>query len=526
MRRRGSNGFVPFLICLAFAFPAMAERRVALVVGNATYKNAGELLNPRNDAADIAAELKKLGFETVEGIDLDKNMMDRKIRDFAKLLSGADAGVFFYAGHGLQVNGVNYLVPVDAELSSAGALDWEMVRLDLIQRTMERETKTNVLFLDACRDNPLARNLARAMGTRSVEIGRGLAAAESGVGTLISYSTQPGNVALDGVGRNSPFAAALVKKLPTQGEDLSTLLIGVRMKVMETTKNKQVPWEHSALTGRFFFAAAPPAPPPEIPPAATTDIGRVWDNIQNTNSPGVLLGFRKQFGAANPFYDSLAANRLAELDAAVETAKAEAKRKAEAKAAELKAAEAKAAELKAAELKAAEMKAAELKAAETQAKVAALVPVQPPKIADSSDKGQLVRDLQRELKRIGCDPDATEGTWGAKSKSAVADFSRLTKLTLAIDEPTVAALNAVRSQKVRVCPLRCGKGQIEDDGMCIDAPKRRDAPVERAQRATSRSSDVAREQKPKAPRKSSGPCYSTGVLLTDEQKAANPGLCN
>src|SRR5262245_25058513 len=132
----------------------------------------------------------------------------------------------------MQVGGSNYLVPVDAELANTAALDFEMVRLDLVQRTMERETATNVLFLDACRDNPLARNLARAMGTRSTDIGRGLAAAESGVGTLTSFSTQPGNVALDGSGRNSPYAAALVKGLAAPGEDRSAMLIGVRNEVM------------------------------------------------------------------------------------------------------------------------------------------------------------------------------------------------------------------------------------------------------------------------------------------------------
>jgi hypothetical protein len=121
---------------------------------------------------------------------------------------------------------------------------------------MERETKSNILFLDACRDNPLARNLARAMGTRSGQIGRGLAAAESGFGTLISYSTQPGNVALDGTGRNSPYAGALVKNLPVPGKSLSSILIDVRNDVMQQTDGKQVPWEHSALTGQFFFKPA------------------------------------------------------------------------------------------------------------------------------------------------------------------------------------------------------------------------------------------------------------------------------
>jgi len=272
-------------LCLLVVFTWMAlqggavgaENRVALVIGNSAYRHVPELKNPKNDAIDMAAALERLGFKVVKGYDLDKTGMDRAVRDFATALTGADVGVLFYAGHGVQVSGINYLVPVDAQLTTAAALDFEMVRLDLVQRTMEREASTNVLFLDACRDNPLTRNLARAMGTRSVEIGKGLAAAESSVGTLISFSTQPGNVALDGAGRNSPFAGALIKAIATPGEDLSSMLIGVRNEVMAATRNRQIPWEHSALRARFYFtppqaavgsAKAPsslPVPKPEEP---------------------------------------------------------------------------------------------------------------------------------------------------------------------------------------------------------------------------------------------------------------------
>ena len=250
---------------------ALAQKRVALVVGNSAYQNTSALSNPRNDATDMAAVLKKLGFQVIEGFDLDKASFDRKVRDFAETLSGTRVGVFFYAGHGLQVAGQNYLVPIDAKLSTGAALDWEMVRLDLVQRTMERETETNILFLDACRDNPLGRNLARAMGTRSGQIGRGLAAAEAGVGTLISFSTQPGNAALDGSGRNSPFAGSLVKRIATSGDDLSAVLIDVRNDVRKETQNQQVPWEHSALTGRFYFNASAPAASPTPPVASAPE---------------------------------------------------------------------------------------------------------------------------------------------------------------------------------------------------------------------------------------------------------------
>jgi Caspase domain len=245
-----------FILSCLLPSNADAERRVALVIGNSAYAYAGDLANPTNDATDISNALKTRGFEVVDGLNLDKAAFDRKVRDFATALSGADVGVFFYAGHGLQVGGENYLVPVDAQ-GEAAALDFEMVPLALVQRVMERQSQTNIIFLDACRNNPLARNLARAMGTRSVQIGPGLAAVESGVGTLISFSTQPGNVATDGRGRNSPFAGALAKQIATSTESLGDLLIAVRNDVMKETGGKQVPWEHSALRGRVYLGDRP-----------------------------------------------------------------------------------------------------------------------------------------------------------------------------------------------------------------------------------------------------------------------------
>jgi hypothetical protein len=277
------------LLFFVFAVgPALAQgKRVALVIGNAKYKYTSALMNPGNDAEDVAAELRKLGFDTIEKVDLDKAAMDRTIRNFAEKLSGAQVGLFFYAGHGLQVGGQNYLVPIDAKLSSASAIDFEMVRLDLVHRTMEREAATNILMMDACRDNPLARNLARALGTRSAQVGRGLAVVESGEGTLISFSTQPGNVALDGTGRNSPYAGALIKHLATPGEDLPTILINVRNEVMSATGRRQVPWEHSAMTARFYFT-----PPKAGPQQVELEF---WGSVKDSTSPGVLRTYVERF---------------------------------------------------------------------------------------------------------------------------------------------------------------------------------------------------------------------------------------
>jgi hypothetical protein len=243
---------------LLFTQPAAADGRAALVIGNGAYKHAGKLPNPVNDAGDMAAALKELGFDVVLGLDLDKRDFDAKVREFARVLRDADTALLYYAGHGLQVAERNYLVPIDAQLESERDLDFEAVGLDFILKQMElnRESKTSIVFLDACRDNPLARNLARAMGTRSAAVGRGLAQVQAGVGTFVAYSTQPGNVALDGKGRNSPFTAALARSVREPGRNITSMMIEVRKQVLAATAGKQVPWDHSALTGDFYFHPA------------------------------------------------------------------------------------------------------------------------------------------------------------------------------------------------------------------------------------------------------------------------------
>lgn len=260
------------------AQPAAAQKRVALVIGNSAYQHATALANPVNDANDMGAALKELGFEVVLGLDLDKRAFDARVRDFSRMLPDADTGIFFYAGHGLQLQGRNYLMPVDAQLQSERDLDFEATGLDFILKQMEldRDGKTSIIFLDACRDNPLAGNLARSMGTRSAGVGRGLAQVQAGVGTFVAYSTQPGNVALDGHERNSPFTAALASSMREPGRNLTSVMIDVRKKVLAATSGKQVPWDHSALTGDFYFhlASAPGGVPKIAPAEAGTDAMR------------------------------------------------------------------------------------------------------------------------------------------------------------------------------------------------------------------------------------------------------------
>src|SRR3990172_10397277 len=183
------------LLAALISLPAAAHAasRVALVIGNSAYRHTPRLINPLNDAKDIAAALSRLGFDVIEAIDLDKRALDDALRAFANRSAVADTALVFYAGHGLQASGQNYLLPVDAKLESERDLDFETIRLDVILRQLDtgRDGKTSLVFLDACRDNPLARNLARAMGVRSIE--GGLAPVQSGAGVVLAFSTPPRN---------------------------------------------------------------------------------------------------------------------------------------------------------------------------------------------------------------------------------------------------------------------------------------------------------------------------------------------
>jgi len=292
---------IKLLFGLAFLFAAPDGRaeaggRVALVIGNSAYEHVSPLKNPKNDAEAISAMLAQLGFKVIKGIDLTRTELEAKAREFALSSRGAEVALFYYAGHGLQVNGQNYLAPVDVELADEADLDFQTVSLDTILRNMERERRTNLVFLDACRDNPLARNLARSMGTRSAAVGRGLARTESGVGTLIAFATQPGNVALDGEGANSPFTTALLQHIETPDLDVALLMRRVREDVMAATNDRQVPWSNSSLTGSFAFAGAAGGGAPSAPPQASVNpAAQAWNTIKDTNSRAVLQAFLQEF---------------------------------------------------------------------------------------------------------------------------------------------------------------------------------------------------------------------------------------
>ncbi|HZF36596.1 MAG TPA: caspase family protein [Candidatus Angelobacter sp.] len=291
---------------------AQAEKRVALVIGNSAYRNAPALPNPRNDAAAIADALQKLGFSVQSGFDLDRAATEQMLRTFGDTLGDADVALFYYAGHGLQVDTKNYIVPVDARLASENDLPFEAVDLTLVLSLMERRPRINLVLLDACRDNPLAQNLARSMGaSRSTAVSRGLAIAESGIGTLLVYATQPGNVALDGNGAHSPFTQGLLDYIATPDIEVRQMLTRVRAEVLQATGGKQVPWDHSSLTGDFFFVprgAAVEAQPQA--PAADRELA-FWESVKDSRAPADFQAYLDQYPGGT--FAALARNRLAAL---------------------------------------------------------------------------------------------------------------------------------------------------------------------------------------------------------------------
>jgi Flp pilus assembly protein TadD len=240
----------------AVAPPAATGIRLALVVGNGAYVNATALANPPNDAAAVAKTLREIGFEVIEGTNLDRVGMERVVREFLRKAPGARLTLLYYAGHGMQVEGRNYLVPVDAKLAAPSDLPFETLELDKVLAGLDDEARANIIVLDACRDNPLARSFASKLGaTRSAAVPAGLAGyATVGTGTLIAFATAPGQTALDGAGTNSPFTSAFIKHVRTPGIEVNQMLTRVRVEVAAGTKNRQVPWANSSLLGEVYLA--------------------------------------------------------------------------------------------------------------------------------------------------------------------------------------------------------------------------------------------------------------------------------
>jgi len=239
---------------------AGAGTRVALVIGNGAYAHVKALPNPPNDAHAIAKNLRDLGFKVSEGIDLDRAAMQKITREFLLDAAHAQTAVLYFAGHGVQVDGRNFLVPVDMKLQPGINPIETMIDMDTILAALDDQVRTNILIFDACRNNPMAERVASAGPSRGIEAG-GLAPPSApvagttlGAGTLIAFATAPGQVALDGEGANSPFSAALSRHIGTPRVEVQQMLTRVRAEVVAATKSRQVPWSNSSLLGEVYLA--------------------------------------------------------------------------------------------------------------------------------------------------------------------------------------------------------------------------------------------------------------------------------
>ncbi|HXL66554.1 MAG TPA: caspase family protein [Xanthobacteraceae bacterium] len=276
MRRCASLVVVAILFLSVAATAARADNRVALVIGNGAYVHVPHLPNPTHDAEDVAAALRRTGFETILGTDLDQAGMQNAAIRFARAARSADVAVFYYSGHAMQYAGVNYLVPIDAELHDEADLR-RMARVDDILADLQQARNLRILVLDSCRDNPLADELKRSVGsTRGVSIGRGLAKIESPDGTIIAYSTQAGRTAEDGSERNSPYTAAFLQHIEDK-DDVATVFHRIGANVYQTTQGKQVPELSISFFGEFYLngklqvTVAPAAPSAPADPCAAAE---------------------------------------------------------------------------------------------------------------------------------------------------------------------------------------------------------------------------------------------------------------
>jgi len=304
--RRAAAAIAIFVgLVVVGANPAHAERRIALVMGNAAYGAIGALRNPVNDGKLMAEALAGVGFETSLLLDADQIAMKRAIANFGRTLraAGSDAiGLFYFAGHGVQANGQNYVMPVEAAPRDSADLDLVAVEVDWVIRQMESAgNASNIIILDACRNNPFA--------AESRNVGRGLAAIKAPTGTFIAYATAPGAVAEDGGGANSPFTVALAAALPRPGIAIEQTFKQVRLKVVQSSGGRQTPWDSSSLVRDIYLGGKPAAEASK--PMANAVETRFWASVQKTEDPARAALFLQLY--PDSAYAGAAKTRMAEL---------------------------------------------------------------------------------------------------------------------------------------------------------------------------------------------------------------------
>jgi uncharacterized caspase-like protein len=486
--------------------PASAEKRVALVLGNSNYKNAAVLPNPVNDAAAVAATLKGAGFDIVDSrLNLSAADMRRALRDFADQARDSDLAVVYYAGHGIEIDGTNYLIPTDATLQRDTDIYDEAFSLDRVLLTIEPARQLRLVIVDACRNNPFAETMKRTVSTRTVS--RGLARIEpTTTNTLVAFAAKAGLTALDGNSKNSPYATALVKHIATPGLDVRRAFGFVRDDVLQATGNRQEPYVYGSLGGADI-ALVPVASTPTANPQSETR--RDFELALQVGHKDALNAFLAQHPEG--FYASLAklqlskiaaeetrvtateSARLAEQERARLAAEGAQRRDQEKAAADAKAAEERrvAAEKAkqavqeqvaeaerqriAADTAAAgkppesKMVAADASADEPAAGPIAIERKQGPSLASLSAEPppvELVKSVQTELRRVGCLTAAADGEWKTASQRSLTLFNKHAGTKLNVKLASLDALDAIKLKSTRVCPLVCEHGFKPDGDNC------------------------------------------------------------
>ena len=500
---------------LAGCTTALADKRVALVIGNSAYKSAPQLANPVSDAGLIGGMLKKAGFDSVDiRQDLNAPEMRKALREFAARTRGADIAVIYYAGHGLEVDGTNYLIPTDAALETDTDVYDEALPIDRVLVSIEPAKQLRLVILDACRDNPFAKSMKRTVASRA--IGRGLAKVEpTSPNTMIAFAAKAGSTASDGDSRNSPFAVALTEHLPKPGLDLRKAFGFVRDDVLKATGYKQEPFVYGSLGGddvalvpaKPAAAAGPQANPQDsvrrdYELALQAGLREAWEAFLQTYPDGFYANLArvqlKKIAAEEERTAATEKARLAEQDkarvaiergqkaelekAAAAARAAEEARIAAEKARQIEQAKAEAAERqrKAAEAAAAKAlaekqaietvateaaakRAADKQAAEAESKrVAALSP--PPSAPPSAD---LAKSVQLELRRVGCMKAEPMTEWSETAQRSLTLFNKYAGTKFDAKLVNADVLDALKAKPGRVCPLVCDRGFRADGDACV-----------------------------------------------------------
>ena len=400
------------LIIAAFAWIALvlgaadaraeAQTRVALVVGNGAYQYLPHLPNPANDATLVAATLKSLGFTLIGDkaqTDLDRDGFARVVREFGAQITGGGVGLFYYAGHGVQVQGVNYLVPIGANPATVADVDFDLIDAGLVLKQMEAAgSKLNLVILDACRNNPFGgRGLRDSSG--------GLAQMRAPQGTLISYATQPGNVAMDGSDGHSPYTSALTEAMQKPGVPVLEVFNDVGVAVDKVTGGRQQPWvSTSPLEGNFYFLGPATA---NASPALPGDAELLfWQSTMSSGTTADFEAYLKQFPEGR--FVPLARNRLASVQSP---------------------------------------HPAPEPTPSPRSEVIAPPPQSPP-----VNQRELARTLQTELHRVGCYAGVVDGVWGTGSQAAVQQFNQRAGKALDTQIASLDSVTVIKERTDRVCP--------------------------------------------------------------------------